>query len=267
MASPAPATRRSPEDPLFPGHCSVRPVEILAGSLAAACLPVPPPGHGVCPTCLGAVERASGPSPACATCRSVAAQLAQPLVRVTPLSLTTSGSRLHGALCRYKSNQPDAWLHARHLTALLGVFFANHAACVVPGGADVAIVVPSLGDRRSAPHPLQGVLAGTTTLPPVVDCLVRGPGTVGHRRASPVGLTCTRPLSGQRVLLIDDTYTSGAHLQSAAVAVAGAGAVAVTGLVAGRFVRGGSPGELGLLQWARNRRWDPAWCARCVAPP
>jgi hypothetical protein len=249
------------------GRWRVRSVELLAGSLAPACLPVPPAGHGVCVTCLGAVEPSPAPSPTCAACRSVAVQLGRPLVRVTPVSLTTSASRLHRALCRYKSDRPDARLHARHLTALLGVFVANHAACVVPGGADAVLVVPSLGDRRPAPHPLHGVLAGVSTLPPVLDCLVRGPGTVGHRRASPVGLTCIRPLSGRRVLLVDDTYTSGAHLQSAAAAVTAAGAMVVGGLVAGRFVRGGTIGEVRLLQWARDRHWDPAWCARCVTRP
>lgn len=242
----------------------MRPVELLAGSLVPACLPVRPAGPEACATCHGAIEPALDPSPTCAACRSVAAQLDRPLVPVIPVSLTTAGSGLHRALCRYKSLGADAGAHARHLAALLGVFVAHHVACAAPGGADAVLVVPSLGGRRPAPHPLHEVLGMVPTLPPVLDCLVQGPAPVRHRRASSLGLVCTRTLAGRRVLVVDDTYTSGAHLQSAGVAAASAGAVVVGGLVAGRFVRGGTAGEDGLLQWARNGHWVPERCARCT---
>ncbi len=241
----------------------MRPIELLAGSLAPGCLPVRPVGQGVCVTCCGAIEPALGPSRTCAACRAVAAQLGRPLVPVTPVALTTPGSGLHRALCRYKSGHPDAWTHARRLAAVLEAVVSRHLSCVAQQEVDAALVVPSLGGRRPAPHPMHGVVAQVPSLPPVLDCLVRGPGPVAHRRASPSGFTCTRSLGGRRVLLVDDTYTSGAHLQSAGAAAAAAGAIVVGGLVAGRFVRGDTAGEAVLLDWASRNRWDPSRCARC----
>lgn len=234
-----------------------------------------PAGPAACATCHGAVARSTGTAPPgpgpgapiCGTCRTVAAQLARPLAPVTPVSLTTAGSRLHRALCTYKSGWPGARLDARRLSGLLALFLRRHMACVSPGGADAVLVVPSLGGRRDAPHPLLGVLAGVPGIPPVLDCLAPGPGTVRHRRAAPDGFACARSLHDRRVLVVDDTYTSGAHLQSAVVAAASAGALQVHGLVVGRFVRGGTAPEDELLAWARARLWDPARCARCTTAP
>lgn len=253
----------------------MRSVEILAGGLVAGCLPVRPAGSAACATCHGALAPGTGTAPpgpgtgapTCGTCRTVAVQLTRPLAPVTPVSLTTAGSRLHRALCAYKTGRPGAHLDARRLSGLLTLFLRRHMACASPGGADAVLVVPSLGGGRPAPHPLLGVLGGVPGIPPVLDWLVPGPGTVRHRRAAPDGFACARPLHGRRVLLVDDTYTSGAHLQSAAAAATSAGALVVHGLVVGRFVRGGTAPEDELLDWARARPWEPARCTRCAAAP
>lgn len=134
--------------------------------------------------------------------------------------------------------------------------------CIAPDGADAVLVVPSLGGRRPPPHPLHGVLARVPALPPVLDCLAAGSGAVDHRRAALDGVTCTRSLAGLRVLVADDTSTSGAHLPSAVAAAAAAGATVVGGLVVARFVRGGRASGEALLALARSRAWDPARCVR-----
>lgn len=43
--------------------------------------------------------------------------------------------------------------------------------------------------------------------------------SVDHNKADDDAFTVSRPLSGERVLLIDDTLTTGARLQSAASAL------------------------------------------------
>ncbi|MGH9090116.1 MAG: hypothetical protein ACRDZR_01845 [Acidimicrobiales bacterium] len=252
----------------------MRSLEILAGGLAGACLPVPPPGDGVCRMCHGDVDavvaRTGGPGPAgprCGACRAVAALLGRPPVTVTPVSLTTTGSRLHRVLASYKARHPGAGGDARRLAGLVEAFARLHLACVAPRGVDAVLVVPSLGGRRPPPHPFHGVLGRVAALPALLDCLVPGPGTVDGRRAALDAVACTRSLAGLRVLVADDTYASGAHLQSAAAAATAAGAIVVGGLVVGRFVRARRASGEALLAQARARVWDPASCARCAGPP
>jgi phosphoribosylpyrophosphate synthetase len=64
--------------------------------------------------------------------------------------------------------------------------------------------------------------------------LDRGQVAVDHNRASDRGFRVTSDVANRRVLLIDDTLTSGARLQSAASVLQLAGAEVVAGLVVGR---------------------------------
>lgn len=252
----------------------VRPVELLAGSLTGACLAVPSPDDGACRTCHGDVDRPAGrrggaecAGAECAACRAVAAHLGRPPIGVTPVSLTTTGSGLHQVLATYKAPGPGAGRDARRIAALMSLFVRRHLGCVAPAGADAVLAVPSLGGRRPPPHPLHGVLGLVDGLPPLLDCLVPGDSPVGRRRAARDGVACTRSLAGLHVLLVDDTYASGARLQSAGAAATAAGATVVGGLVVGRFVRGRRPSGEALLSLARSRPWDPARCAACGAGP
>ena len=253
----------------------MRSLEILAGGLAGACLPVPPPAAGACRTCHGDLDpppardgEAPPAGPSCGACRAVAALLGLPPVAVTPVSLTTTGSRLHRVLASYKARHPGARGDARRLAGLMEAFARRHLACVAPDGVDAVLVVPSLGGRRVPPHPLHDVVGRVAALPALLDCLVPGPGTIDGRRAAPDAVACTRSLDGLRVLVADDTYVSGAHLQSAAATAAAAGAHVVGGLVVGRFVRARRPSGDALLAQARAQAWDSgALRARCAGPP
>ena len=71
---------------------------------------------------------------------------------------------------------------------------------------------------------------------PWVPLLAR-PGADTWGRALDPGRFCApRPLAGQAVLLLDDTWTSGGTAQSAAVALKRAGARSVAVVVAGRHL-------------------------------
>ena len=66
------------------------------------------------------------------------------------------------------------------------------------------------------------------------DLLERGSTAIDHRRASNTGYVAKRQMKGERVLLIDDTFTSGARAQSAASTLALAGAKVAAIVVVGR---------------------------------
>jgi adenine/guanine phosphoribosyltransferase-like PRPP-binding protein len=65
-----------------------------------------------------------------------------------------------------------------------------------------------------------------------------GPGSVAteHNLADDRGFVPARDVRGQAFLLIDDTFTSGARIQSAASALALAGGDVVAALVVGRVI-------------------------------
>ena len=176
----------------------------------------------------------------CTSCRDVAVALGRPLLPVTPVACVGGSSALYRALRQYKSGEPDvAVRQAARLARLLDRFFTRHAACVAPDGLDVCVVVPSPRDGRPAPHPLTALVAGSNVLPRPVEALSPGRSPVAHRQPSVDGYRAAEGISGKRVLLVDDVYTTGAHLQSAAVALVDAGARAVHAVVLGRFVHDG----------------------------
>ena len=68
-------------------------------------------------------------------------------------------------------------------------------------------------------------------------------------------------LAGASVLLIDDTWVSGASAQSAAVALRAAGAGHVAVVVLGRHVDPGDPRSQLLCAALRATSYDPGGCA------
>lgn len=232
-----------------------------AAGLTAACIAVKPPGPGVCEICCTGVE---AEYPVCFVCRDIQRQIDHALSPITPISLTTADSQVYTALFQYKSGRAGPAEVQRHrLAALLSVFLRVHLGCVAPGGVDTVLVVPSLSGRRPSPHPLFGVVGMTDMLPPLLDCLQPGTAAIGHRQAARDAVTCTRSLTGRRVLLVDDTYTSGACLQSSAYAAAAAGATTVHPIVFGRFMRKGWAPSNALLGWSTSHPWDPERCIHC----
>jgi hypothetical protein len=178
----------------------------------------------------------------CASCRAVAVSLGRPLIPVTPVALVARPSPLYRALRQYKSGEPDvAARQAARLVSLLDRFFARHVECLAPDGLDLCVVVPSPLGARPPPHPLAALVAASRSLPPLADALFPGTSPVAHRRPAADAYRATDRVSGKRVLLVDDVYTSGAHLQSAAVAISEAGARLVRAVVLGRFVRDDAP--------------------------
>ena len=119
----------------------------------------------------------------------------------------------------YKSGRPGAGAARLALTALLLVFLRDHGACVwrragMTGPTHVA-VVPSCRGRRG-PHPLRALTASFLALPWARLASARreslGSGT-GPRAV------CSDGVAGAAVLLLDDTWTTGASVSRAAAAL------------------------------------------------
>lgn len=169
----------------------------------------------------------------------MAAQVRHPCPRVVPVSLYSIPGPLHNALAGYKrSPSPDARLvHAAAVVCLLARFLFDHGQCLAGrGGWDFLTVVPS-SSSSGLPHPLVQAL---DLVPWLADqhrrVLERGPGPMGAAMASDDGFVVEGVRRGERVVVIDDTFTSGGRSQSAASALSLAGARVLAVVPVGRVV-------------------------------
>src|SRR5262249_56511217 len=111
-----------------------------------------------------------------------------------------------------------------------------------------ACVVPS-GGGRPGPHAVQALVRGCLALP-WVPLLARPGADTWGRALDPGRFSAPHSLTGQVVLLLDDTWVSGGTAQSAAAALKRAGAGPVALVVVGRHQpaipgAGGGPGASG----------------------
>jgi predicted amidophosphoribosyltransferase len=120
------------------------------------------------------------------------------------------------------------------VAALLARFLQQHRQCI--GGWDLITVVPS-SIGRSGPHPLAQAINMVPALAGTYRALLRaGLHPAGHLAASDDAFVVTTQVMGRRVLLVDDTFTSGAEVQSAASALQAAGATIPAAVVIGRYI-------------------------------
>ena len=230
------------------------------------------------------VPELNGPRPdlpeSCAVCRGPAPpgsrrcypcdlhhQVAQGTLAdlVVPIAFAVKGGPHASRLWQYKSARiaggdrdvpgpgscsgPGADVRAQaasRLLALLTVFIRDHGRCLWlasgVGRPSHVAVVPS-ARTRPGPHPLASLLAPYLTLP--WAGLTARPGQHPVRELDPDRFLAA-PVPGARVLLIDDTWTTGATAQSAAMALRRAGARSVVIVVLGRHVGPGPAGAGGL---------------------
>ena len=214
---------------------------------------VPVPGPGACTRCHGPARRGPGE---CWCCRQVGRALGQPLGAGPPVAvvaLCRPGDALHALLRRYKDG-PVAEArrhHAAVLGRLLDGFLAGPRGAPGAGPARtgptrldalIDLVVPVPSSSRPAPAatlacPLDAVLDASRRLGSLPrGRLARGPGPIGHLRASPDAFVAPACLAGRRVLVVEDTWVTGARARSAATAMGIAGATVVAVVAIGRAV-------------------------------
>jgi adenine/guanine phosphoribosyltransferase-like PRPP-binding protein len=223
---------------------------VLAAGLALPLTAAAGERHDVCIVCHGP----AGPGyRTCWSCGVITRRLGRPLgYPVVPISLYRPGGSLHRALVRYKSGrvrrERDELSSA--MAELIAWYLSLHSHCIAiaaGGGWDVITVVPST--RRPGPlHPLASALGHAPFLAQRHEVLLRrGEEPLDHLVAGARAFVPEGRCAGRRVLLVDDTFTTGAHARSAAAALQAAGATVVALLVVGRMVH------------PEAVTWDPNW--------
>ncbi len=216
-------------------------VRDVALPLATICTPVPRVGDGICDRCH---RPPNPPYTRCWSCEQVEGQVSQPCSLIVPISLYEVGFQLHYQLKHYKDDDGSkmAWDFLVKTAALLGYFLQQHDGCIATaagGGWDIITSVPSSIDRPGE-HSLATAIKLVPSLREQYEPLLRrGSAPTQHNTASDDGYEPLHPLGGERVLLVDDTFTSGARAQSAASALNNAGATVAAIVPIGRVI---SPG-------------------------
>ncbi len=207
-------------------------------------LSAPAPGmSGLCAVCCGPAGRGS----ACCFQCDLQGQCAGGGLAdlVVPVAYAIKGGPHAKRLWQYKSiigsrnRELDgaAASAGRLLLALLLVFLRDHGRCgwrragITWPPTHLAVVPSARG--RTGPHPLR------TLISPYLSCrwteLVATPDYHQARELDP-GRFVAAPVPGGRILLLDDTWTTGASAQSAAMALRRAGARSIATVVLGRHI-------------------------------
>lgn len=233
--------------------------DLLGGAVAARAGPllapgavlVPVPGAvpgavlglpGRCLTCYGPVRPGAA---RCYPCALHAECGAGSLASVVlPVAYAEKGGLHARRLWVYKSGRPEAAAAGQALALLLAAFLREHGPCAWraagwPGqGPTHAAVVPSCRGR-AGPHPLRALAQPWLRLPWAGLAVGQG-AREADRDLDPCRFRASR-LDGARVLLLDDTWTTGASAQSAAMALRAAGACSVAVVVLGRHLARAAP--------------------------
>ncbi|MFJ5987879.1 ComF family protein [Lentzea sp. NPDC092896] len=201
---------------------------------------VPPPARG--PNVCGVCRRTTDGYPRCWQCnqhfQSHGAELAD---EVVPISMAVDDGQLVHVLGNYKNNRfPGVRKQfTNELAGVLATFLAGHRRCL--GEFDVVTVVPSTRQRADG-HPLVDILGRRLGSTRADFAEVLSTSGDNSRLLRPDEYVVHADVGDRRILLIDDQWTSGASLQSSAIALKRAGAARVVGLVIGRRVDAGSRG-------------------------
>jgi predicted amidophosphoribosyltransferase len=217
----------------------------------------------------------------CATCFNFTAGYARcwacahghpTLDAVAPISYSVAREQLHHALASYKRLNGDV---ARRLQAILAAilwrFLQSHEPCVARAADakrfNLVTTVPSGDPARDERHPLRTIV-GELVAPTRErhQRLLRRTNTETEPRYfSESKFEALHRVDGQSVLLIDDTWTTGASAQSAAAALKAAGAERVAAVVIGRHLnRGWHENDRRIRGIARPFEWQA--CALCAKP-
>ncbi len=179
---------------------------------------------------------------------------------VLPIVLSEHRSDMHDMLSQYKKSASASVrdIQATRLAALLAVFVANHSGCI--GEWDFAVPVPST--ERTA---IKSILNRTLRFKDGTDYGLLVATDQKSRAFNESQFEVHGNVSGDRVLLIDDTFASGGSLLSAHHALSAAGATVLGPLVIGRHVNIADwPPSDAMMKWLRSRRWDETRCCRCA---
>jgi predicted amidophosphoribosyltransferase len=177
---------------------------------------------------------------------------------VAMLTYAVAGEPSGEVLKGYKSDEPE---HHAIVSELVRLALSLHARC--PGALARAEVshwaaVPSL-PRKPGEHALHDIVRDVA---PGREVRLLAAEKVRRPRAvSADHFAAESPVpAGAHVLLLDDTWTTGGHAQSAALALKKAGAGRVSLLVAARWIKPDFGDNGWFLGRLRRQAYDPAIC-------
>ena len=204
--------------------------------------PVPALQPGICPVCRTGVKAGFSK---CYPCRESS-------LSVVPISLSIHGELLHHHLRHYKDNPRSSVREefTLRLAGLLELFLHYHASCL-GGSIERVATVPS--SRRDAPWAIVSRLQRFSGQ--------SNPLFYNHRTK---GFSVTANLRDLRILLLDDTFTSGQSLLLAHQTLIKAHAVVIGPVVLGRHVRPDYIPSKPMLECVRSAKWHPRRCCRCA---
>jgi predicted amidophosphoribosyltransferase len=192
------------------------------------------------------------------------------LAVVAPISYSVGHEQLHHVLAGYKRLQgATARRFTIELAAVLWRHLAAHERCIARAAGterfELVTTVPSSDPERDEHHPLRRIVGelAAPTRERHARLLRRSGTAAGTHQFHADRYEATRVLSDESILLIDDTWTTGANAQSAACALRAAGAGPVAVLVIGRYLnREWHQNDSRLRALSRPFDWDT--CALCA---
>lgn len=207
----------------------------------------------------------------CENCREVFETLEVDPLALSLVSMYKKPSSLRDWLTRYKGREDESEPYVPDyvpiVRALAGRYFIEHGAAIsaLHERIDLVTVVPSTD--RQPPHPLEGVLGSLQLDTPVRRVLRRGTGPLAFRQPSKTAYAVDDTLPpGQTVVLIDDVYTTGARINSAAYALRNAGHQVAVAVVLARRINPDYNPIAGAL-WARQNEQEFSWSTSPITSP
>jgi len=187
-----------------------------------------------CPVCLGPVNLGFE---WCYACGQLAPQIPSALAsRVIPITSVLKPSPWYGRLREYKISRPE---YMSTVAAIVHLYVQEHTESIdsLLGGTPTIIsVVPSTRGGDPLKQPLFRALGRSSRLRDRLKVVQRHSGqAVGRWEYNPKAFQATDKLRGERVLVVEDLWVTGAKATSAAGALMAAGAT-VALLVVGREV-------------------------------
>lgn len=194
---------------------------------------------------------------------------------IIPLYYAIEGRQSARLMYGYKDPINPVRKFRTHLTLLLIDVPREHERCIeqrIGRPIDVWTAVPST-KARPGRHPLIQTIRSAKPACPQVTLTTNPPGN-DDPRATVVNrfdVAAADDIRGKHVLIIDDTWVQGGHVQSAALTLRTAGASAITVLVFERWIKPTTPLTRRFIAELDARPYDPALCpisgGECPAGP
>lgn len=179
--------------------------------------------------------------------------------RILPITMSLERGQMHHALRDYKDGW-DQTIRERfswQIAGLVELFAAQHTECL--GEFDVVTCIPSRKQRTA----FEAVVTRLGRFRERYEPLLAVAGADDSHTLSSGRFVAAGTARGRRVLILEDTFTTGASVFSATAALRAAGAVVDTVLVVGRHMNPGYSHTTVLLDRMKGLQWVESDCVVC----